>query len=79
MIWGCFLAKGVGEISVLDGKMNAQKYKEILQENFMCSVENLELLSDYIFLQDNDPNDTAKSTKNWLSENNFNVLWQFFN
>ena len=26
MIWGCFSAKGMGKISVIDGKMNAQKY-----------------------------------------------------
>ena len=25
MIWGCFLAKGVSQISVIDGKMNAPK------------------------------------------------------
>ena len=60
MIWGCFSAKGVGKISVIDSKMNAQKYKQILQENLMSSVESLELASDYIFQQDND---TAKSTK----------------
>ena len=40
----------------------------------MSSVENLELPSDYIFQQDNDPKQLAKSTKKWLSENNVNVL-----
>ena len=70
MIWGYFSAKGVGKISVIDGKMNAQMYKQILQENLMSSVESLELPSDYIFQQDNDPKHTAKSTKKWLSENN---------
>ena len=32
MIWGCFSVKGVGKISVIDSKMNAQKHKQILQE-----------------------------------------------
>ena len=54
MIWGCFSAKGVGKISLRDGNMNAQKYKQILQENLMTSVESFELPSDYIFQQDND-------------------------
>ena len=63
MIRKCFSAKGVGKISVIDGKMNVQKYKQILQENLMPSVESLELPSDYIFQQDNDPKHTAKSTK----------------
>ena len=74
MIWGCFSVKGVDKISVMDGKMNAQKFKQILQENFISSVENLELPSDYIFQQDNDPKHTGKSMKKWLSENNVNVL-----
>ena len=30
MIWGYFSAKGVGKISVIDGKMKAPKYKHIL-------------------------------------------------
>ena len=74
MIWECFSEKGVSQISVIEGKMNAQKYKQILQENLMSSVESLELPSDYILRQDNDPKHTAKSTKKWLSENNVNVL-----
>ena len=32
--------------------MNAQKYKQILPENLMSSVESLEQPSDYIFQQD---------------------------
>ena len=41
--------------------MNAQKYKQMLQENLMSSFESLELL--YIFLLDNDPEHTAQSRK----------------
>ena len=74
MIWACFSAKGVDKISVIDGKMNAQKYKQILQKNLMSSVESVELPSDYMFQQNNDSKRTAKSTKKWLSENNVNVF-----
>ena len=74
MIWGCFSMKGVGKISVTDDKMNSQKYKQIVQENLMSSVEILELPSDYIFQRENDPKYTAKSMKKWLSENNVDVL-----
>ena len=35
----------------------------------MSSVESLELASDYMFQQDNDPKYTAISTNKWLSEN----------
>ena len=47
---------------------------QVLQENLMSSVESLELPSDFIFQQDNDPEHTVKSTKKWLSENDVNVL-----
>ena len=40
MIWGHFSVKGVGKISVIDGKMNAQKHKQILHENLISSVES---------------------------------------
>ena len=30
MIWGCFTAKGEGKISLINDKINAQKYKQIL-------------------------------------------------
>ena len=61
-------------ISVIDVKMNAQMYKQFLQENLMSSVGSLGVLSDNIFQQDNDPKHTAKSTKKWLFGNNVNVL-----
>ena len=74
IIWGCISAKGVGKISVIDGKMNAQKYKQILEENFMSSVTSHKIPSDYIFLKYDDPKHTNKFTKKLLSENNVNVL-----
>ena len=74
MIWGCFSARGMGKISVIDGKMNAPKYKQIMQENLMSLAESFEQPSDYIFQQENDPKHTVKSTKKWLFENNVNVL-----
>ena len=72
LIWECFSVKGVGNISVMHGKIYVQKNKQILQENLMSSFKSLELPSDYIFQLNNDPNHTAKSTK-WLFENNLNV------
>ena len=74
MYWGYLSEKVVGEISAIDDKINAQKYRQILQENLMSSVESLELPSDNINPQNNDPKHTTKSTKKWLSENKVNVL-----
>lgn len=46
MIWGCFSAKGVGNISIINGRMNAASYQSILQNNLRTSVEKLKLHSD---------------------------------
>ena len=45
MIWGSFSTKGTGKISVIVGKMNAQMYKQILQENLISSVLNYILIT----------------------------------
>ena len=36
-----FFAKGTGNISVIDGRINASAYQNILEANLMNSVENL--------------------------------------
>ena len=41
MVWG-FSAKGTGNKSVIDGRMNAAAYQNILDANLMILVENLE-------------------------------------
>ena len=46
IIWGCFSGKGVRKISLIDSKINAQMYKQILQDNLMSSFESLKLSSD---------------------------------
>ena len=55
MVWGYFSAKGTGNISAIEGRINAAAYQNILEANLMISVENLELPLDWIFQQDNDP------------------------
>ena len=34
MIWGCFSAAGVGNIDIIEGRMNAEKYKNILEKTY---------------------------------------------
>ena len=40
MIWGCFSAAGVGNIDIIEGRMNAEKYKNILEKRsiFKCGI-----------------------------------------
>uniref|UniRef100_A0A9J8AGN9 Tc1-like transposase DDE domain-containing protein n=1 Tax=Cyprinus carpio carpio TaxID=630221 RepID=A0A9J8AGN9_CYPCA len=73
MLWGCFSAAGTGRLVALEGKMNAAKYRDILDENLLQSAQDLRLGRRFTFQQDNDPKHTAK-TKEWLHNNSVTVL-----
>ncbi len=74
MLWGCFSAAGTGRLVAIEGKMNAVKYRDILDENFLQSAQDLRLVRRFTFQQDNDPKHTAKITKEWLHNNSVTVL-----
>ena len=48
--------------------MDFSKYQEILEANVQRSVQALRLKRSWIFLQDNDPKHTSKSTMNYHQE-----------
>uniref|UniRef100_A0A9J7YB28 Transposase n=1 Tax=Cyprinus carpio carpio TaxID=630221 RepID=A0A9J7YB28_CYPCA len=74
MLWGCFSAAGTGRLVAIEGKMNAAKYWDILDENLLQSAQDLRLGRRFTFQQDNDPKHTAKITKEWLHNNSVTVL-----
>ncbi|XDV46981.1 hypothetical protein PO909_016757 [Leuciscus waleckii] len=74
MLWGCFSAAGTGRLVAIEGKMNAAKYRDILDENLLQSALDLRLGRRFTFQQDNDPKHTAKITKEWLHNNSVTVL-----
>ena len=43
MLWGCFSAAGTGRVVRIEGKINGVKYREILDENLLQSVQDLRL------------------------------------
>ncbi len=74
MLWGCFSAVGTGRLVAIEGKMNAAKYRDILDENLLQSAQDLRLGRRFTFQQDNDPKHTAEITKEWLHNNTVTVL-----
>ncbi len=74
MLWGCFSAAGTGRLVAIEGKVNAAKYRDILDENLLQSAQDLRLGRRFTFQQDNDPKHTAKITKEWLHNNSVTVL-----
>ncbi len=74
MLWGCFSAAGTGRLVAIEGKMNAAKYRDILDENLLQSAQDIRLGRRFTFQQDNDPKPTAKITKEWLHNNSVTFL-----
>ncbi len=74
MLWGCFSAAGTGRLVAIERKMNAAKYRDILDENLLQSAQDLRLGRRFTFQQDNDPKHTAKIMKEWLHYNSVTVL-----
>ncbi|CAJ0928217.1 unnamed protein product [Ranitomeya imitator] len=63
------LVRGTGRLVVIEGNMNAAKYREILDENLFNSFLDLRFGRRFTFQQDNDPKHRAKITKEWLQNN----------
>ena len=74
MFWGCFSAKGPGPLVCIRGKMTANVYIEILNDNVKQAARAMGLGRRFLFMQDNDPKHTAKITKKWFEDNSVNVL-----
>jgi len=74
-VWGCFTSHGVGYLCKIDGGLDAELYRRILDEDLMETLRYYELnVSDIVFQQDNDPKHTAILTKKWFDDNNVEVL-----
>ena len=73
MLWGCFSAAGTGQLVAIEGKMNAAKYRDILEENLFQSALDLRLGRRFTFQQDNDHKLTAKITKECGCPPTFNI------
>ena len=74
MIYGCFSYNGVGNLVNIDAITNADSYIEIINENLEESVEKLNVASDYIFQQHNDPKHIAKTTLKFFKNSKIKLM-----
>jgi transposase len=75
MVWGCMGWNGVGRLAEVEGRMNAEQYVLILEDNLLPSMEESGIYwKDLIFQQDNDPKHTSKMAKDWMESTNITLL-----
>lgn len=70
---GTFSRDGVGPLTQIEGKMDAKKYTEILVEHVLPYLRE-KMPPGSIFQQDNDPKRPSRLDRNFLSDNDVNVL-----
>lgn len=68
MIWAVFLYNRV-EMEVIEGTINAAKYKQILSTHLLKSATGLGLYRDFVFQKENDTKHMAKRTQHWFNKN----------
>jgi hypothetical protein len=75
MLWGCMGWDGVGYATRIEGKMDADLYVSIMEDELQQTLELWgKTTDDVVFQQDNDPKHTSKKTKKWFEDNNITVL-----
>jgi len=57
----------------VEGKVNATKYRYILNENLVQSAQDIRLGRRFTFKQDNHAKHTTKTMQEWLRDNSVNV------
>ncbi|CAK5263733.1 unnamed protein product [Mycena citricolor] len=74
-VWGMITLEGLGRLVHIEGNMDKFLYRDILQDNFLRSLDDLNLdLCGCYFQQDNDPKHTARIVSEWFHENSIDVL-----
>lgn len=77
MMWGCMPWEGVGYGCKIDGRMDAELYTQILEDELQQSLEYWgKEVADVIFQQDNDPKHKSKKATKWFEDHEYIVmLW----
>ena len=75
MMWGCMMWEGVGYGCKIDGRMDAELYTQILEDELQQSLEYYgKEVADIIFQQDNDPKHKSKKATQWFEDHQYNVM-----
>jgi hypothetical protein len=75
MMWGCIFWEGIGYATRIEGKMNAELYCSILDDELQQSLDHHNKSpSDITFQQDNDPKHRSKWAEKWFADHRYTVM-----
>src|SRR3954453_19987445 len=73
MVWGCSCNFKVGPLVLIEERLNAEKYVELLEHYLLPFLSELESNS-HTFQDDNASAHSARLTKSWKEENLHQIL-----
>lgn len=73
MVWAAFSASGKSEIKIVSGRMNSQKYTDLMGDTLIPFIED-KMPQDAIYQQDNAPIHVSRHSKAWFEEHNIELL-----
>ena len=73
MLWGCFHRSGVGPLLRLEGKINAERYRQLLEDHVMTWIRR-HLPNSFEFQQDNAPIHKARPILDFFAVNGIQLL-----
>lgn len=75
MMWGCMLWEGVGYGCKIDGRMDAELYTQILEDELQQTLQFYgKEAADIIFQQDNDPKHKSRRATKWFEDHEYIVM-----
>ena len=75
MMWGCMGWDGVRYATRIEGRMDADLYVSIMEDELQETLRYYgKTNTNIIFQQDNNPKHTSKKAQNWSKDNGINVM-----
>jgi hypothetical protein len=75
MMWGCMFWKGIGYATRIEGKMDAELYCSVLDDELQQSLNHYNNSpSNITFQQDMNPKHRSKQAEKWFADHGYTVM-----